>query len=240
MSQYLRSRIMRNAGKYIPRGDQYEAKKEITSIFRKYSSSFERLAVKQIIPEQFLQTDLPTIKGYSPKEVLQHFEKLSFIIPTIYLPRITNDPLKESWATTSWSNDDLVIIDIKLGKGLYLPRVHDYNTYDDNIAAHRNNIVPDDELLLLLEQFATEANAYLDHLAKHTELYYQLFQLLHKFHTTKQLTDAWPEIEAFIPSEFLSESIKQKKAKKVSLSEIELNQIDAISKELLIQKMLIN
>lgn len=238
MSSELRRRIMYRVGDYLPSADPFKVKRHVSKIFLKYTADFERLAVKEIIPTQFLGETTPIIPGYETNEFLKHFSSLSFIVPTIYLPSIPEQTTKSGWAESGWRNTDLSIIDIRLGRSLYLPHVHECSPYDDHLRTHRNNFTPSGEVLELLEKFAIETNTYIEPLQKFSLLHHQLRELLNKFHTTKQLTDAWPEIESFIPSEYLADSIRQKKAKKVPLTLEELKQINAISKELLIQKML--
>ena len=240
MSYELRRRIMDNVGKYLPCADHYKIRRDVDKIFLTYTNRFQQLALKQILPEKFLKPHHSTFLGYTTEEFLSPFTSLGFVIPSIYLPKLPDNNGLTCWGEHGWRNPNLSLVKVNLHTKLHIPHTHKCSIYDDNFRSHRNTLNPSEDLLDLFDQFAVKTNSYLEPLAKHNTMYHQLLTLLQKFHTTKQLTDAWPEIEAFIPSDYLSDSIRQKKAKKVPLTLEELKQINQINKELLIQKLLKN
>ena len=240
LSYDKRNEIMRNVGKLIPHTSSSNLESEYNKKFNVIAEKFANLALQQIIKNKEILSQNPNIIGYNPKELFPAFEELYFAIPKIYMPSTSAEYYNNStWGDNyTYQSEDINYIHIPLKNEIYLPHCHKFSRYNSNLSKTNNLITLKGELLDIYIQFIESTQPTITNAVKHNKIREQLSTLLNKFTTTKQLTDTWPQMESFIPPEYLSKAIRQKKAKKVPLTLIETNQINAINKEILIQKML--
>lgn len=234
LSYGKREHIMRNVGKIIPHTPITTLYNRIDTAFEPFTEKFTELALQQIIKDPAILNPNFKVLGYHHHELFHPFKELHFGIPAIYLPKLEG--------TNYWGDQhhyrtgEKGFIEIKLKHTLYLPRIHEFNRYGDTIKINPINL--EGELLNLFIKFIKTSQPLIAEAQKHNKIRQDLSHILDLFTTTKQLTDTWPDIESFIPPEYLHKSIRQKKAKRVPLTLEQLKRINEINKELLIQKML--
>ena len=240
LSYAKRDEIMRNVGKLIPHTSSHDLTKIYDTEFKKIEPQFLKLALPQIIRNKELLNSNATLEGYERHELFKAFEEIYFAIPKIYTPSTAAQHHENStWGDShACNNNECNFICVDLQKPAHLPICHTFHRYGNDKTTKYNKIHLEGELLDLNTNFIKNALPIAEAALKHNKMYLDLQKFLQKFTTTKQLTDTWPEIETFIPPEYLSKAIKQKKAKKVALNLSEKNRINEINKELFIQKMM--
>lgn len=245
LSHEKRSEILRNVGKLLPHTSSNEISERYDEIFLKYAPTFTELVLKQIIKHPKITKENFQIGDYKVNDLLPTFQYLFIPIDKIYMPKLVQDwnGRVATWGEQHayYTNDRHTHIQLQLQTPLRLPICHKYSKFDSNGSQNanlHNQIDMSGDMLDLFIEFNQEATNAQQTTLKHNRLIELTATLLKKFTTTKQLTNAWPEIESFIPVNYLGKSIRQKKAKPVPLSEKEKQWIQEISKELLIQKMI--
>lgn len=223
LTKHKRWVISNEINKIIPGYNSYGQKYDADMKFEKgIGQRFEDLLIKSITKDSNL-----TSPFYTEGELFEGYEKLSFTMPSIYLPLVGQG------ARLGEKRGDYQILVIQLHTPRYLPYCHHRN-YD---IKKYNSVNPEGELLDIFTEWVTTRIKETKKENALIQMNHSIPRLLNKFATTKQLLRSWPEMEVFLPDSGIKESMSQKKAKLVELTEDEHQQIAAINKEIFIRKL---
>ncbi len=216
--------ILHNIGGLFPRTPNYAADNLINREIKE-SKEIQRLIVKDIIKNQTILS-LPTILGYTKEELLTAVHSITIQIPEIY----RSDYQRQGTAAG--------YINIKLEKTIYLPHCHTINNYNPNTTRIHNTLKLDsDELLDLWIKLMTRVDKKIAKLKVNNQVHLLAQEIIFKCKSVKQLLNTWPELEVFIPPQYLQAVTKQKRAVKIHLAQKFESTIQEANKQILIRKL---